>query len=66
MTTKKASKSAGTTQRRTKTKANRNGAKSAATKPMSAKSSTKKDVVLELLRRKEGATSADIAKATDW
>src|SRR5215470_19798594 len=27
---------------------------------------TKKEIVLELLRRKEGATIADIAKATQW
>ena len=27
---------------------------------------TKKELVLALLRRKEGATTAEIAKATDW
>ncbi len=27
---------------------------------------TKKAIVLEMLRRKEGATTAEIAKATDW
>src|SRR5262249_55351425 len=27
---------------------------------------TKKEIVLELLRRKDGATIADIVKATDW
>src|SRR5262252_4764242 len=27
---------------------------------------TKKEIVLELLRRKDGATIADIAKATQW
>ena len=27
---------------------------------------SKKAIVLEMLRRKEGATLADIAKATDW
>src|SRR5262245_58905812 len=27
---------------------------------------TKKEIVLELLRRKEGATMAEIAKATQW
>lgn len=27
---------------------------------------SKKNIVLELLRRKEGATMAEIAKATDW
>jgi len=60
MTTKKASKSAGTTSRWTK--ANKNQT----TKAASAKSSTKKDIVLELLRRKQGATITDIAKSTDW
>src|SRR5262249_46176873 len=38
-------------------------AKSKATK---AAKTTKKHIVLELLRRKEGATIADIAKATEW
>jgi hypothetical protein len=33
------------------------------TKPTDA---SKKERILELLRRKEGATIADIAKATDW
>ena len=59
MTTKKASKAAGRTSR-TKTKAKRNSAD-----VVSAKS-TKKDIVLELLRRKQGATIADIAKSTEW
>src|SRR5438045_1517531 len=27
---------------------------------------SKKAIILELLRRKEGATTAEIAKATDW
>ena len=31
-----------------------------------ARTRTKKAVVLELLRRKQGATTADIAKATGW
>src|SRR5437867_9764634 len=30
------------------------------------RASTKKAIVLEMLRRKEGATVAEIAKATDW
>ena len=30
------------------------------------RTATKKAIVLELLRRKEGATLAEIAKATDW
>src|SRR4051812_31449064 len=64
MTSKKASKPV----RTAATKANRkSGKKSANSKPASqSKKATKKDVVLELLRRKEGATSVEIAKATDW
>jgi hypothetical protein len=31
-----------------------------------ARSGTKAEKVLELMRRKEGATLAEIAKATDW
>jgi uncharacterized protein DUF3489 len=42
-------------------------AKSAKAKPSSkAKGDTKKERVLELLRRKGGATTAEIAKATEW
>ena len=38
-----------------------------ATKPKSAaRSGSKAEKVLELMRRKEGATLAEIAKATDW
>jgi Protein of unknown function (DUF3489) len=41
--------------------------KSAKANPASKpKDGTKKDRVLELLRRKEGATIAEIAKATGW
>jgi Protein of unknown function (DUF3489) len=31
-----------------------------------ARADTKKAIVLDLLRRKKGATTAEIAKATDW
>ena len=37
-----------------------------ASKPKSAKSGSKAEKVLELMKRKEGATLAEIAKATDW
>src|SRR4051812_39626112 len=40
--------------------------KSAKTKAASKPKDTKKERVLELLRRKEGATIAELAKATDW
>ena len=39
---------------------------SKATKAKGAKSGSKAAIVLELMRRKEGATLAEIAKATDW
>ena len=35
-------------------------------KSQRAAGGTKKEIVLELLRRTEGATIAEIAKATDW
>jgi hypothetical protein len=38
----------------------------AETKPADVREGSKKNVILELLRRKEGATIADIAKTTDW
>ena len=41
-------------------------AKSAKAKRSSKPKDTKKERVLELLRRKEGATIAELAKATDW
>jgi hypothetical protein len=34
--------------------------------PAEGRGNTKKAIVLELLRRKEGAMIAEIAKATDW
>ena len=37
-----------------------------ATKPKSARSGRKAEKVLELMKRKEGATLGEIAKATDW
>ena len=36
------------------------------TKAKAAKSGSKTTIVLDLMRRKEGATLAEIAKATDW
>lgn len=35
-------------------------------KPKSAKSGSKAAIVLEMMKRKDGATLAEIAKATDW
>jgi hypothetical protein len=59
-----------------KAKANRKPAKakktakpkkvSKAPKPKSTRSGSKAEKVLELMKRKEGATLAEIAKATDW
>jgi uncharacterized protein DUF3489 len=37
-----------------------------ATKAKAAKSGSKSAIVLDLMKRKEGATLAEIAKATDW
>jgi hypothetical protein len=63
--TKKASKSAGKT-RQTKAKSTKKNAGAKAPRAASAKKGTKKDIVLELLRRREGATISDIGKATSW
>jgi len=41
------------------------GGKKAA-KPTDSREGSKKNIILELLRRKEGATIAEVAKATDW
>jgi hypothetical protein len=52
-----------------KAKATKQAGKAKSTKaPRSTKpkNASKKERILELLRRKEGATIADIAKATDW
>ena len=38
----------------------------AGTKAIETRTDTKKAIVVELLRRKEGATIAEIAKATQW
>ena len=37
-----------------------------ASKPKGTRSGSKAEKVLELMKRKEGATLAEIAKATDW
>ena len=56
-----------------KTKATKKSAKPAKAKktsktlkPKGTRSGSKAEKVLELMRRKEGATLAEIAKATDW
>lgn len=64
--TKKASKSNGTKPRQPKVKSTKKNAGAKAPRTASAKKDSKKDIVLELLRRKEGATIADIGKATSW
>jgi len=66
--TKKTSKAAATKQRGAKRgagSASKKAARSAAGSE-EARTGTKKAIVLELLRRKEGATIGEIAKATDW
>jgi hypothetical protein len=66
--TKKASKSATPKKRRVKTEtksATRKAARPAAGKG-EVRTGTKKAIVLALLRREQGATLAEIAKATDW
>jgi hypothetical protein len=44
----------------------RDGSKKPAKPASVPREFSKKEVVLELLRRKDGATMAEIAKATDW
>ena len=51
---------------KTKATSSKKTAKSAKTKRSSQPKDTKKERVFELLRRKEGATIAELAKATDW
>jgi Protein of unknown function (DUF3489) len=65
--TKRAGKKAKTAKAATKA-ANKNEKARAKRKSQSQReaASTKKEIVLELLRRKEGATIAKIGKATDW
>jgi hypothetical protein len=41
-------------------------AKAKAVKAKPARANSKKELVLALLRREQGATLAEIAKATDW
>jgi hypothetical protein len=69
-TTKKASRAAkpatakqGAKKAAKKSTASKNSAK---TKPAAARPASKKQAVLDLLRRKHGATLAEIAKATNW
>jgi hypothetical protein len=55
--------------RRTERKAGKigkNAADKKAAKPADNREGSKKDFILELLRRKEGATIAEIAKMTNW
>jgi hypothetical protein len=64
---KKASKATVTKKRVAKTEiASATKKPRAAPEKKEARADTKKAIVLELLRRKEGATMAEIAKATDW
>jgi len=65
--TKNAPKTASAKKRsaKTKTASTKKAARPAAGKA-EVRADTKKAIVLELLRRKEGATTAEIAKATDW
>ena len=66
--TKKESKSA--TPKKRSVKMETKSATKKAARPVAGteevRDGTKKAIVLELLRRKEGATTAEIAKATDW
>ncbi len=66
--TKKASKAAGPKKRKARMETKSGKEKTAG--PVAGKEEvrpgTKKAIVLDLLRRKQGATTAEIAKATDW
>ena len=66
--TKKADKAAPKKQAPAKEKAPSKKAAKAAAKPEKAqpREGSKKQIVLDLMRRKDGATMAEIAKATDW
>lgn len=46
--------------------AGKKASKPAKKEPTEAREGSKKAIILELLRRKDGATMAQIAKATDW
>jgi hypothetical protein len=66
--TKKAAKAAPKKQAAAKEKAPSKKAAKAAAKPEKAqpREGSKKQIVLDLMRRKDGATMAEIAKATGW
>jgi hypothetical protein len=66
--TKKADKAAPKKQATAKAKAPSKKAAKAAAKPEKAqpREGSKKQIVLDLMRRKDGATMAEIAKATGW
>ena len=65
--TKRGGKKAKTAKAATKAAKKRtSGAAKRKSKPQGEAGGTKKEIVLELLRRKEGATIAEIAKATQW
>jgi hypothetical protein len=50
----------------TKVRVAKPASKKAARPKTEPRTDTKKVIVLDLLRRKQGATTAEIAKATDW
>src|SRR5215475_9555425 len=65
--TKRAGKKAKTAKAATKAAKKRDkGTAKRKSKSQRAAGGTKKEIVLELLRRKDGATIADIANATQW
>jgi len=65
--TKRAGKKAKTAKAATKAAKKRHtGTPKRKSKSQREAGGTKKDIVLELLRRKDGATIAEIAKATEW